>query len=124
MKAFKKNLSIKVAEKNAFTTNNQEFVRIKRKVIKRISRKESSKGEIIQSIAEKNYSTGIFKFLLKKLMINGQSGPKSEFQMIPAKNIPSEVSAEIIHNQITPKNEVTQITNPEEQTDLYMPLQF
>ena len=132
MKATRKNLSVKVDLKNTIVENHQEFVRIKRNVIKRISRKGIMKGEIIGCIKEQQNKVNIFQHYLKSFIGNNISTKlNAPFQKNTAKNgnendMYQGFNGFTVPNPETrpPELRVSNQENEEKISDLYMPLQF
>ena len=127
MNAKRKNLSVKVDAKNCITENHQEFVRIKRKVIKRISRKGILKGEVVPSKQSNPDKLNIFKHFLQSISWKEKtSSIFSPPQKITAKNGAEEEQYQPVWpvQREEEQAEVLLVPSEEIQSDLYMPLQF
>lgn len=130
MKGNRQKLSVKVDAKNSFTEDHQEFVRIKRKVLKRIARKGMLKGEVVGLNEVKADKLNIFKHFLQSVTWKKKSpdlfAPLSkspgkngvEEEMLGHKEMFGQVEEEPVI--LTVSDEVS----AEIQSDLYMPLQF
>ena len=124
MNAKRKNLSVRVDAKNCISEKQQEFVRIKRKVIKRISRKGILRGEIVTCKESNSDKFNIFKHFLQSISWKEKS---SSIFSPPQKNTAKNgAEAQVVFpvQSELEQAEVLSVPNEEIQSDLYMPLQF
>lgn len=121
-------MSVKVDMKHIITENHKEFVRIKRKVIQRISRKVVGRENFGQD-RQKISVVDVFKKILQ-----GVSWKRSwNAPQLPVENIPAKEKDENDwpqqENEQGPDNNLAEpLEKPQEAQekpdDLYMPLQF
>ncbi|OMJ77351.1 hypothetical protein SteCoe_23102 [Stentor coeruleus] len=131
MKGFKKNLSVKVSEKKKFTENRIEFVRVKRKVIRRISRKITVPENLLVETGKKLNYVQIFKSFVVNTVgkYHKKLEPESFFTKAPKNGHGDEQRLEEVNYNAQQADEPVILTVSDESDqeisqDLNMPLQF
>ncbi|OMJ85850.1 hypothetical protein SteCoe_12764 [Stentor coeruleus] len=131
MKGFKKNLSVKVSEKKKFTENHIEFVRVKRKVIRRISRKITVPENLLVETGKKPSLVQIFKSFVVNTVekYHKKLEPESFFTKAAKNGHGDEPRLEEVSDNAQQADEPVILTVSDESDqeisqDLNMPLQF